>query len=78
MKKVIGVIVILLLLPLLAWSFYVEVIFLGEAKGKHNKAIMTAEERYTKSSADAEKRKMLLTNAFPRNVMLRPPTYNGD
>ena len=56
MKNVLGGFIILVSLPLLAWSIYVEFVFLGEAKGKYNTVMTTAAEKYSESTADTEKR----------------------
>ena len=78
MKKVLGGFIILVSLPLLAWSIYVEFIYLGEAKGKYNTLMTTAAERYSKSTADTEKRYEDKKENITKNYNEKIATLDGQ
>jgi hypothetical protein len=78
MKKVLGGFIILVSLPLLAWSIYVEFVFLGEAKGKYNTMMTTAAEKYSESTADTEKRYKDEKDTITRNYNEKVATLDGQ
>tara|TARA_Y100001960_G_C14717005_1_gene850172 strand:+ start:1336 stop:1821 length:486 start_codon:yes stop_codon:yes gene_type:complete len=78
MRKVLGAFLILLSLPLLAWTIYVEIVFLGEAKGKYNKMMTTAEQRYSESKAEADKRYKTKKETTAKNYKEKLATLEGQ
>ena len=78
MKKVLGGFMILVSLPLLAWSIYVEFVFLGEAKGKYNTAMTTAAEKYSASTADSEKQYKDTKETITKNYNEKIATLDGQ
>ena len=78
MKKVLGGFIILVSLPLLAWSIYVEFVYLGEAKGKYNTVMTTAAEKYSESTADTEKRYKDKKNTITKNYNEKISMLDGQ
>ena len=72
MKKVLGIFLILLSLPLFAWSIYVEFVFLGEAKVKFTAMMETTAQKYSESKVDTEKwykeKKENITNNYKEQI----------
>ena len=78
MKKALGVVLILLSLPLLAWSIAVEFVYLGEARGKFNTHMTTAEEKYFASKEDAEKKYNNKKETMVKNYNEQLSALNGQ
>ena len=78
MKKALGVVLILLSLPLLAWSIAVEFVYLGEARGKFNTHMTTAEEKYFASKEDAEKKYNNKKETIVKNYNEQLSALNGQ